>query len=402
MTMRVGSCKELRGELLKLRQSGDRVDVVESVRKIVEDVRRLGLQGLRTWSLQLDGFEPEAFYPEDFERAWNRLPFTLRRSLQAMADRIRGFHAAQLPNNVEVHLGGVRLRLLWKPVSSVGVYVPGGSHPYVSTMLMGAIPARVAGVERVVAACPFRDQYRDAILGAAHVAGVSELLRCGGAQAVAAMAFGVAVKRVDKVVGPGSVYVQLAKLEVSRYCGIDFYAGPTELAVISDGSADPKHVALDMLAQAEHGGSSLVVLLDVDEEHLKAVYEEYSREYREGFAETFFLHVDSLAEAVELVNELAPEHLLLAVRNPDEILDSIVNAGAISINTPPALMDYAAGSNHILPTGGWSRFKGALTVYEFLKPIVVADGLSEEADNISREVAEVEGMEYHRKSMEKL
>ena len=142
--MRVGSCKELRGELLKLRQSGDRVDVVESVRKIVEDVRRLGLQGLSTWSLRLDGFEPEAYYPEDFERAWKRLPSTLRRSLQAMADRIRGFHAAQPPKNVEVHLGGVRLRLLWKPVSSVGVYVPGGSHPYVSTMLMGSIPARVA------------------------------------------------------------------------------------------------------------------------------------------------------------------------------------------------------------------------------------------------------------------
>lgn len=372
---------------------------MERARKIVEDVGRFGLEGLRRWSLQLDGFEPETYYPDDFERSWRKLPPRLRRGLRGMAHRVKSFHAAQLPSDVELRLGNVRLRLIWKPISSVGIYVPGGGHPYVSTMLMGSIPARVVGVERVAAACPFKGQHRNAILGAAHVAGISELLRCGGAQAVAAMAFGVMVKPVDKLLGPGNPYVQQAKLEISRRCGIEFYAGPSELAVISNGSTDPVRVALDMLAQSEHGSESLVVLLDTDSRYLREVYEEYSKGYRDCFAEAFFLHVDSLPQAIKIVNELAPEHLLLAVKEPEKILGRIANAGAVSINSPPALSD--GGPNHILPTAGWSRFKGALTVYEFLKPILITEGLDAGALETSRIIADVEGMRYHKESLER-
>lgn len=396
--IRVGSLAEYRREIVEGREA-EYEEARDIVKRIVRDVRDRGLEALREWSLKLDKMEPKVYRASDFEAAWSRLSRDVRESILALKDSVERFHRAQLPREVSAENDGLSLRLAWKPLDSVGVYVPGGRHPYFSTLVMGVVPAKVAGVRRVVVASPLREDTRDVILGAAFAAGVDELLSCGGAQAIAALAYGVAVDPVDKVVGPGSLYVQLAKLEVADTVGFDMVAGPTELVVISDGSCDPLLLAHDMLAQAEHGPASLVLLLDTDEEHMLRTYEAYRSRYEEGFARTYFLKAESLEECVDLVNALAPEHLMLALEDHEAVEKLVRNVGAISILTPPAIMDYCAGSNHILPTGGWARHRGALTVYDFLKPVPIVSGLSKELFEKSGRIAELEGFKYHRLSL---
>lgn len=396
--IRVGRWSELAPHLLSRTASPE---VRERVEEIVRDVEERGWEALREWSLRLDGIEPAAYTRREMEEEWRRLPPRLAWALSTAARRIREVHEAQLPQPVEAP-GPVAARTVWRPLRVAAIYAPGGRHPYPSTLLMAAIPARVAGVEHVAAASPLKTpEARRIMLAAARLAEVDVLLSAGGAQAVAALALGLAAPPADKIVGPGGPYVQEAKRLLQGKTGIDMVAGPTELVAISDGTGDPEDLALDLAAQAEHGPGGLSLLLDTEEEHLRAVGEALEPLHAPGHADIYLALVDSIGEAVEAANRVAPEHLLIYTRNPSALLPRVVNAGAVSLGTPPALLDYTAGTNHILPTGGWARWRGGLTVYDYLKPVYVVEGLDEELAEAAAEIAEAEGMKLHAESIKR-
>ncbi len=369
------------------------------VEQIVRDVEERGWEALREWSLRLDGLEPRVYRRPEMETAWRRLERPLREALSLAARRIRDLHRAQLPRPRGLG-GAVAAQTIPVPVGRVGVYAPGGRHPYPSTLLMCAIPAKVAGVEYVAAASPLRSREAETLmLAAAHLSGVDALLSAGGPQAVAALAFGVGVEPVDKVAGPGGVYVQAAKRLLYGRVGLDMVAGPTELVAVSDGTAEPELLALDLAAQAEHGPGGLSLLLDTDQGHLDAVYRELEELVGEDYADIYLARVDTLEEALEAANRLAPEHLLLAVEEPRRLLPAVRNAGAVSLGTPPALLDYTAGTNHVLPTMGWARWRGGLSVYDFLKPVYVVEGADPLLAEAAARLAEAEGLRLHAESL---
>ena len=303
-------------------------------------------------------------------------------------------HAAQRPADTTVSPApGVVVERRFRPLDSVGIYVPGGTTPLVSSLVMTAVPARVAGVRRIAVATPGGS---NAVLAAARELGVDEIYAVGGAQAVAALAYGTeTIPRVDKIVGPGSRWVIAAKLLVSSTVAIDLPAGPSEVFVIADESADPDECAADLLAQAEHGPDSAATLLTTS----AAVAAEVAARV-DGRARIEV--VGSLAEAVEQANEYAPEHLELLVADPEPLSEEIANAGAVFLGTTAVFGDYAAGSNHVLPTGGLARGLGGLGLEAFLKPIqyvrVTADGVAALRDTVAA-LAGLEGLPLHAASV---
>ena len=379
-------------------------EYIERIRPVVEDVKRRGYAAVREYSEKFDerSFDDPIVSREEMEDALREVGDEARGALRVAAERIRRYHEATMPRPVS----GQGYRLLWRPVGRVGVYVPAGAKPYPSTLLMTAIPARVAGSELVVAATPpLREggfKAHPLVEAAALVAGVDALYAVGGAQAVAGLAYGAKpLPRVDKIVGPGSPYVEAAKLLVSLDTGIDMVAGPSEIAVVADDSADPVLVALDLLAQAEHGALSSAVLFTPSRGLAEAVSSRVGEHVgEEHMGSIYVVLVEDLEAALEAVNEYAPEHLELVLDEPGEALEAVENAGAVSLGEPVAYMDYAAGPSHVLPTGGAAKWRGGLSVYDFLKPVAVVEYSEEEALEAAIILARLEGFRFHAESLE--
>jgi histidinol dehydrogenase len=334
-------------------------------------------------------------------------------ALKLAARNIRAFHEKQkLTSWVSQEPHGVILGQLARPLQSVGIYVPGGKAVYPSSVLMNAVPAKVAGVERVVMCSPVPGGALDpSILVAADIAGVTEIYKIGGAQAVAAMAYGTAtVPRVDKIVGPGNIYVATAKRLVFGQVDIDMIAGPSEVLVIADDTADPSYVAADLLSQAEHDELASAILVtpsrrladkviaEIDRQMANLVRREIAGKSIDRFGAVVI--VKDLAEATDISNAIAPEHLELSVEKPFELLALIRNAGAIFLGhySPESVGDYVAGPNHVLPTGGTARFFSPLSTDDFMKKssliFYTKEGLERVAEAVTR-IADVEGLEAH-------
>jgi histidinol dehydrogenase len=369
-------------------------DIFPRVAEIVGDVRERGDVALLDWSERLDGERPELRVPADELRAARLRPDELD-ALRALADAVAAFCEPQRPPDVALEaVEGVHSERRWVPLASVGVYVPGGRASYPSSLVMAAVPARVAGVERIAIVTP---KASEATLAAAHALGVDEVYSVGGAQAVAALAFGTeTIPPVDKIVGPGNRWVTAAKLLVSSHVAIDLPAGPSEVVLIADRSADPARCAADLLAQSEHGPDSEAILLCLDPELSAAV-----RSLVASTENVSIRDVPTLDEALALSETYAPEHLELWVQDPEPLLERIRNAGTVFVRTSAVVGDYAAGATHILPTGGLARGSGGLGLETFLKPIqlVRAADLSR-ARAIGLPLARLEGLQLHAAALE--
>ncbi|MCD6415329.1 MAG: histidinol dehydrogenase [Planctomycetes bacterium] len=393
---------------------------LDTVRRIIRDVRDRGDQALTDYTEKLDGprLSPEQLRvpPEEVERAVEQCPPEFISALKLAADRIDRFQRSILSEAPEaLEEDGRATRIRYRPVDSAAAYVPGGTASLASTVLMTLIPARVAGVERLVMATPpLPDGGISAgRLVAASVAGVEEIYRLGGAQAIAALAFGTdTVRPVDFIAGPGNIYVTLAKKEVFGQVGIEMLPGPSEVVVIADETAEPAWIAADLIAQAEHNPGAAILLTDA-EGLARAVSESLEVELRDlpkGEAARACLRqygalvvAASIGECIELANRLAPEHLEIVTRDPEAVLREVRHAGAIFLGpwTPESVGDYVAGPSHVLPTGGTARFSSGLSANDFLKRssvISYAQGaLEKDADTIAR-LARAEGLEGHARA----
>ena len=384
----------------------------EAVSRILESVRQEGDAALRRWSWMLDRADADDFRipPRRFAQALEALAPTLRDALQTAAGRIRAFHEKQpIPNWEE---GGLGQR--FSPVQRVGVYVPGGSAPLPSSLLMSVIPAQVAGVERVVVCTP--PNPHPTILAAAAICGVEDVYQIGGAQAIAALAYGTeSVPRVDKIVGAGNLFVTLAKQQVFGVVGLDGLAGPTETMVIADGSANPEWVAADLLAQAEHDPLASAILLTTDRALAEAVQAAVAAQLEtlsrsEIIAASLennggVVLVPDLETAAQLADDYAAEHLCLAVEQPRALMTRINNAGGFFLgdHSFEVLGDYVAGPSHVMPTGGSARFASPLNVLDFVKvnSIVALDAaLARSLSAVAVEIARAETLTAHAAAAE--
>ncbi len=361
-------------------------EVGATVAAILKDVRLRGDEAVLAYTDRFDRLPLTAatlaFTADEIDAAEAATPAEVRIALQLAHDRIAAHHDKQKPlDHVYQDALGVTLGTVWTPVEAVGIYVPGGLASYPSSVLMNAVPARVAGVARIAMVVPTPEgAVNPAVLAAAKIAGVSEIYRIGGAQAVGALAYGTAtIRAVSKVVGPGNAYVAAAKRQVFGTVGIDMIAGPSEVLIIADKSANPSWVAADLLAQAEHGGGAQSILVTTDAALADSVAIEVERQLallpradiaREGWdAFGAIILVSSLGEAVELANRIASEHVELMVDEPLALQPRIRNAGAIFLghHTPEAIGDYVGGSNHVLPTARSARYASGLGVLDFMK-----------------------------------
>ncbi|BDB97363.1 histidinol dehydrogenase [Saccharolobus caldissimus] len=338
---------------------------------------------------------------EEIEIQASKLDNKIKKAIDIIYEQLKTFHQITMPPNIGGGFQGISFGILWKSIERVGIYVPGGKYAYPSTLLMAGVPAKVAGVKEIYVATPPSSEsaLNPALAYISIKLGVTEIYKVGGAQAIAALAFGTeSVKKVDKIVGPGNIYVQAAKYLVSNVVGIDGIEGPTELVIIADETAKAEHVTLDMKAQAEHGENTFIVLLSHSEELIR----EIESKLKDDSGTYYIIKTKDIDESIELANIIAPEHLSLYVKEPLSVINRINNAGAISLGiTPPALIDYAAGPNHILPTNGWARIRGGLTVYDFLKPIMYANlrEVNKELFESSIILANYEGFVIHGKSI---
>jgi histidinol dehydrogenase len=371
-------------------------EVLPRVAEIVGDVRSRGDAALLEWTELLDGERPELRVPQgELERA--RLEPDALESVRRLAEAVKVFTEPQRPPNVSVEaVEGVLAERRWLPLSSIGIYVPGGRAAYPSSLVMTAVPAQVAGVERIAIVTP---RPAEATLATAHALGIDEVYAVGGAQAVAALAYGTeTIAPVDKIVGPGNRWVTAAKLLVSSHVGIDLPAGPSEVVLIADATADPARCAADLLAQAEHGPDSEAILLSLDAELSAAVGKLVA-----GHDNVSVEDVRSLDEALERSEAYAPEHLELWLADANSLVARVRNAGTVFVRTSAVVGDYAAGASHVLPTGGLARGQGGLGLENFLKPVQIvtasARGL-EQAREIALPLARLEGLPLHAAALE--
>ena len=395
-------------QALEERGATDLAELEPTVRRIVNNVRRNGDRALRSYAARWDGLErsqPVLVPDADVQEAWQRTSAGLREAITQAAANIRHYCAWQKPEEWRREIQpGVCVGQLVRPLESVGCYVPGGRYPLPSTLLMTVIPAQVAGVPQIRVVSPRPAQ---ATLAAAAFLGVREFYRVGGAQAVAALAYGTeSIPRVNKIVGPGNRYVTAAKKLVAFDCAIEFLAGPTEAVFISD-TGEPVLIACDLVAQAEHDPDALCILITTSHELAKAVQTEVQRRTNTNpiAAESVtrrgaILLVTSLEEAVETANRIAPEHLTL----PSALAPAVQNAGSIFLNafTPQSAGDYLSGPNHVLPTGAMARVRGGLSVLDFLRVIscqeVSREGIRQIAPPAIA-LAEAEGLRAHAESL---
>ena len=398
------------------------VDVNEAVAAIIDDVRQRGDDALIALTEKYDrqtlNAETLRIGDDEIDAAMQACAPETKAALELAAQRISDFHLRQKPEDARfTDAAGVEMGHRWTPVDAAGLYVPGGLANYPSSVLMNAIPARVAGVGRVVMVVPTPDgQINPLVLVAAKLAGVDEIYRIGGAQAIAALAYGTkSIAPVNVIVGPGNAYVAAAKKQVFGQVGIDMIAGPSEILVVADQENDPAWMAADLLSQAEHDEVAQSILICDDEAYADAVAaavesalktlprQDIARASWENFGA--ILVVDDLhAQAPELVNQLAPEHLELAVAEPDTMADKIRHAGAIFLgrHTPEAIGDYVAGPNHVLPTARAARYASGLSVLDFMKRSSLvkcdADALAAIGPAAVR-LAEEEGLQAHGRSI---
>jgi histidinol dehydrogenase len=361
-------------------------DVDDTVAKIIADVRARGDEALKEYSLRFDkidfaqvGLQVSA---AEIDAAVAACPPDALAALRLAHERIVAYHRRQAPKDEAfTDALGVKLGWRWRAIEAVGLYVPGGIASYPSSVLMNAAPAKVAGCARIAMVAPAPEgKLNPLVLAAARIAGVDEIYRVGGAQAIAALAFGTAtIAPVMKIVGPGNAYVAAAKRRVFGVVGIDMIAGPSEVVVLADASADPRYIAADLLAQAEHDEAAQSILITDDSRLARLVAEEVAKQLatlpREKIAGASWrdygaiVHVDRLADAVPLIDRLAPEHLEIIAADAEALSGAIHNAGAIFLGayTPEAIGDYVGGSNHVLPTSRSARFSSGLGVYDFVK-----------------------------------
>jgi histidinol dehydrogenase len=403
------------------RESED--DIARDVALIRDDVRNRGDAALTEYTERFDGHSlaSEADWriaPEDCRAAYEDLMPELRAALELAAQRIRAFHEVQRPADRDYRdEAGVRLGARWRAVDAAGLYVPGGRAAYPSSLLMNAIPAKVAGVERLVVVTPTpKGKVNPMVLAAAHIAGVDEIWRVGGAQAVAALAYGTQrIRAVDVITGPGNAWVAEAKRQLYGVVGIDMVAGPSEILVIADGRNKPDWIAADLLSQAEHDPAAQSILITDDPGFADAVADRVGVELAllptaRVASESWNRHgviieVANLDEAPSLANALAAEHVEIAVDDPQPLADAIRHAGSIFLgrHTPEAVGDYVAGPNHVLPTGRRARFASGLSVLDFMKrtSFIEFDQAALRAIGPAAvALAEAEGLPAHARSIE--
>jgi histidinol dehydrogenase len=401
------------------RDIGEDVDAVAA--KIIDDVRRNGDQAVAAYTEKFDrlSLTPGKFAVDlgQIDEAVDACDPKTIEALKLAASRIRAFHETQLPETLEFEDSeGVRLGARWTPLDAVGLYVPGGTASYPSSVLMNAVPANVAGVQRIVMVVPTPDGViNPLVLAAAKIADVSEIYRIGGAQAVAALAYGTeTIRAVDKIVGPGNAYVAAAKRRVFGVVGIDLIAGPSEILVVADAKNDADWIAVDLLSQAEHDTAAQSVLITDSAEFADrvsaAVDARLTTLPRAKIAAQSWhdqgavIVVGSLDDAVEMVDRIAPEHLELAVDNPEALAGKISHAGAIFLGryTPEAIGDYVAGPNHVLPTSRSARFSSGLGVPDFMKRTTMVACDRESLGRIGPAavaLAKAEGLDAHALSV---
>ncbi len=389
------------------------------VAKILGDVRERGDEAVAHYMEVIDGstMAPFRVSAERIEQAWERTPEDLRDALRVSAERIEAFHRRQPRNSwLEWDSQGGALGQIVRPLQRVGIYAPNGRAPYPSSLLMAAIPARVAGVPEVVVATPPRQgALNDTILAAAYVAGVTEVYALGGAQAVAALAYGTeTVERVDKILGPGNIFVVLAKRRVFGTVDIDQLPGPTETLLVADGTPDPDYVASDLLAQSEHDPMATALLLTTSEALAQRVVQSVKTQLSDLERAELAIQslstrggigvVSTLEEAMTLANEYAPEHLCLLMENPAEWLGMVHNAGGVFLGelSCEALGDYVIGPSHIMPTGQTARFSSPVNVWDLVKitsVFGVGPDVVREVSPAGIRLADEEGLTAHAKAM---
>jgi histidinol dehydrogenase len=410
-------------EALQRRSQKESEDIETLVRDIIKDVQRRGDAALRDYTARYDKVKLSRkkllVCESEIDEAFKNTSLKDRKTLKLAKERIEAFHQEELSRSwIRGGNGGEITGQVVIPIERVGIYVPGGKAAYPSSVLMNALPARVAGVSEIVMVTPpSREGVNAHTLAVARLCGIKEIYRVGGAQAIAALAYGTGtIPRVDKIVGPGNAFVTVAKRLVAGDVGIDMIAGPSEILVVADQSARPEFIAADLLSQAEHDEEAKVILITTEEELASRVLDEIEfqieslprQEILKAAVEKFgcIIVTKDLRRSVDLANAIAPEHLLLSVENPFALLGKVKHAGSVFLGhfSPVAAGDYLAGPNHVLPTSGTARFSSPLGVYDFVKFSSITHlspaRLKELATDIIR-LARMEGLEAHARSVER-
>lgn len=394
-------------------------DVNQVVKEILQDVKTYGDQKVFEYTKLFDGVELKSIKvtKEEIDEAFKRIDPLLLNDLKQAKENIYAYHVEQKFKPYVINKEGITLKQIVRPIEKVGIYVPGGTAAYPSTVLMNGVPAQIAGVKNIVMITPPNKEgkIKDSIIVAATIAGVTEIYKVGGAQGIAALAYGTAsIPKVYKIVGPGNIYVAMAKKEVLGYVGIDMIAGPSEILIIADQYANPNYIACDLMSQAEHDplASAICITTSIDlaNQIKNALISQIKGLTRKDIIESSLKNfgaimvVETIKEAIELSNRIAPEHLELLIENPENVMDLIQNAGSIFLGpyTPEPVGDYFAGPNHTLPTSSTSRFSSGLSVTDFMKKMSVSsyskDALKKAKDSIIR-LAFEEGLDAHAKAI---
>ncbi|ADG72041.1 histidinol dehydrogenase [Brachyspira murdochii] len=411
-------CKSLDDILLRSQFSYD--DVNEKVKAILEDVKQNGDNALKKYAKMFDNAEIDNLRvtEKEIEEAYNRVDEKFKETLKLAYNNIEKFHKKQLRNSfITNEEDGIVMGQIINPIEKVGVYIPGGTAVYPSTVLMNVIPAKVAGVNEIILVSPPNKEGKinDNILAASKIAGVNKVFKTGGAQAIAALSYGTeSIPRVYKIVGPGNIYVAMAKRLVYGEVSIDMVAGPSEVLIIADETSNPIHIASDMLAQAEHDKLASSILIttskDIAEKVKEELYKQLEKLSRKDIAMESIenngriIITETIDESVYISNEIAPEHLEISIKEPFSVLSKIKNAGSIFLGdyTPEALGDYLSGANHVIPTSGTAKFASPLSVDDFIKKSYITyytkDALEKVKDNIIN-FAEHESLEAHANSV---
>ncbi|MEI0526762.1 histidinol dehydrogenase [Brachyspira murdochii] len=411
-------CKSLDDILLRSQFSYD--DVNEKVKAILEDVKQNGDNALKKYAKMFDNAEIDNLRvtEKEIEEAYNRVDEKFKETLKLAYNNIEKFHKKQLRNSfITNEEDGIVMGQIINPIEKVGVYIPGGTAVYPSTVLMNVIPAKVAGVNEIILVSPPNKEGKinDNILAASKIAGVNKVFKTGGAQAIAALSYGTeSIPRVYKIVGPGNIYVAMAKRLVYGEVSIDMVAGPSEVLIIADETSNPIHIASDMLAQAEHDKLASSILIttskDIAEKVKEELYKQLEKLSRKDIAMESIenngriIITETIDEAIYISNEIAPEHLEISIKEPFSVLSKIKNAGSIFLGdyTPEALGDYLSGANHVIPTSGTAKFASPLSVDDFIKKSYITyytkDALEKVKDNIIN-FAEHESLEAHANSV---
>ena len=396
------------------------MEIERRVHDIIENVRANGDAALREYSEKFDGVKLDDFKVDQsiIDAAWDNLPEDLKHALLVAKKNITEFHSREIEQGfVDMDTPGITRGQKVTPLARVGLYVPGGTAAYPSTIMMTALPAKIAGVKEIIMVTPpQKDGINPAVLGAAKLAGVDAVYQVGGAQGVAALAYGTEqIPKVDKIVGPGNIYVATAKRQVFGQVDIDMIAGPSEIGVIADESANPVHLAADLLSQAEHDPRARAIMVTNSEKQAKLVSDEVERQLsqlpRESIARpaiennSYIAIMDSVEDMFTVMNEVAPEHLEIQLPDPMEYMSMVENAGSVFLGryASEPLGDYVGGTNHVLPTSGTAKFSSPLGVYDFVKRISFTQFSRERLQEVAKDIttlARTEGLEAHARAIE--